>query len=85
MAERMCLIKLNVQKRFLTPIIVEVIVIIFYKATRNVGLAFNPATTDFFEPFSAGMLVFLFAIIHYGIREYQSGVKVVRLFNGKIA
>ncbi len=31
------------------------------------------------------MLAFLFAIIHCGIRDYQSGVKVVRLFDGKIA
>ncbi len=31
------------------------------------------------------MLAFLFAIVHYGIREYQSGVKVVRLFDRKIA
>ncbi len=66
----MCLTKLQVQGRFLAPIIVEAIVIVFYKATRNAGLAFNPATTDFFEPFHAGMLAFLFAMIHCGIREY---------------
>ncbi len=71
--------------RFLAPIIVEAIVIVFYKVTRNTGLALNLATTDFFEPFRAGMLAFLFAMIHCGIREYQSGVKVVRPFDGKIA
>ncbi len=81
----MCLTKLQVQGRFSTPVIVEAIVIVFYKATRNTGLAFNPATTDFFEPFCAGMLAFLFAMIHCGMREYQSGVKVVRPFDRKIA
>ncbi len=81
----MCLTKLQVQGRFLTPIIVEAIVIVFYKATHNAGLAFNSATTDFFEPYWTGMLAFLFAMIHCGIREYQSGVKVVRPFDKKIA
>ncbi len=81
----MCLTKLQIRGRFLAPIIVEVIVIIFYKATRNAGLAFNLVTTDFFESFRAGMLAFLFAMIHYGIREYQSRVKIIRPFDGKIA
>ncbi len=81
----MCLTKLLVRGRFLAPIIFEAIVIVFYKATRNSGLAFNLATTDFFKSFCAGMLVFLFAMIHCGIREYQSRVKVVRPFDGKIA
>ncbi len=81
----MCLTKLQVRGRFLALIIVEAIVIVFYKATRNARLALNPATNDFFEPFRAKMLAFLFAMIHCGIREYQSGVKVVRLFDGKIA
>ncbi len=31
------------------------------------------------------MFAFLFVMIHCSIREYQSGVKVVRPFNGKIA
>ncbi len=31
------------------------------------------------------MLAFLFAMIYCGIREYQSEVKVVRLFDEKIA
>ncbi len=31
------------------------------------------------------MLAFLFTIIYYGIRKYQSGVKIVRPFDGKIA
>ncbi len=31
------------------------------------------------------MLAFLFAMIYCGIREYQSRVKVVRPFDGKIA
>ncbi len=81
----MCLIKLQVRGRFLALIIVEAIVIVFYQATRNARLVFNPATTNFFERFHTEMLAFLFAIIHYGIREYQSGVKVVRPFNEKIA
>ncbi len=66
----MCLTKLQVRGRFLAPIIVEAIVIVFYKATHNTGLTFNLATTDFFELFRAGMLAFLFVIIHCGIREY---------------
>ncbi len=66
----MCLTKLQVQRRFLALIIVEAIVIIFYKATCNAGLAFNPTTTDFFELFCAGMLIFLFAMIYCDIREY---------------
>ncbi len=81
----MCLTKLYVRGRFLAPIIVEAIAIVFYKATRNTGLAFNPATTDFFEPFCTRMLAFLFAMIYCGIREYQSRVKIVRPFNRKIA
>ncbi len=52
--------------------------------TRNTGLAFNLATTDFFELFHAGMLTFLFAMIYCSIREYQSRVKVIRPFDGKI-
>ncbi len=81
----MCRTKLQVRGRFLAPIIVEAIVIVFYKATCNAGLAFNLATTDFFELFHAGILAFLFAMIHCGIRKYQSRVKVVRPFDGKIA
>ncbi len=85
MAKKMWLTKLQARGQFLAPIIVEAIVIVFYKITRNTGMAFNPATTDFFELFCIGMLAFLFAIIYCGIREYQSGVKVVKLLNGKIA
>ncbi len=81
----MCLTKLQVRGRFLAPIIVEAIVIVFYKTTRSAGLAFNPATTDFFELFCTEMLAFLFAMIHCGIRKYQSRVKFVSLFDGKIA
>ncbi len=65
---------------------IEAIVIVFFKAICNSGLAFtNLAITDFFEPFRTGMLAFLFAMIYCGIREYQSAVKVVRLLNRKIA
>ncbi len=73
----MCLTKLQVRGRFLVPIIVEAIVTVFYKATRYAGLAFNPATTYFFELFRTRMLAFSFTMIHCSIREYQSGVKVV--------
>ncbi len=66
----MCLTKLQVPARFLVFITVEAIVTIFYKATRNAGLEFNPAITDFFKPFCAGMIAFLFAMIHCGIRKY---------------
>ncbi len=83
MAEKMCLTKLQVREQFLAPIIVETIVITFYKATHNAGLAFNLVTIDFFEPFYAGMLAFLFAMIHYSIRRYQSEVKVIRPFDRK--
>ncbi len=64
---------------------VEAIIIVFYKATRNAGLAFNLITTDFFELFYVEILAFLFAMIYYSIREYQSRVKIVKLFDGKIA
>ncbi len=85
MAKKMCLTKLQVRERFLAPIIVEVIVIVFYKATCNAGLVFNSATTDFFELFYTGMLAILFAMIYYSIRKYQSRIEVVRPFNRKIA
>ncbi len=80
----MCLTKLQVRGRFLDPIIIEAIVIVFYKSTHNTELAFNPAITYFFEPFCAGMFAFLFAMINCGIRKYQSRVKVIRPFDKKI-
>ncbi len=66
----MCLTKLQVQGQFLASIIVEAIVIVFYIATCNTELAFNLITSDFFEFFCAGILAFLFPIIHCSIREY---------------
>ncbi len=81
MIDRMYLTKLQVQGQFLASIIIEAIVIVFYKVTHNAGLAFNLATTDFLKSFCVGMLAFLFAMIHCGIREYQSEVKVVKPFN----
>ena len=51
MANRMCLTKLHVCRRFLAFIIVKAIIIIFYKATRNAKLAFNPVTNDFLSFF----------------------------------
>ncbi len=54
----MCLTKLQVQGRFLALIIVEAIVIIFYKAIRNAGLAFNLTITDFLSLFALKCLLF---------------------------
>lgn len=85
MAKKICLTKLQVWGQFLASIIVEAIIIIFYKTIYNVGLAFNSAITDFFKPICAKMLTFLFIIIQYNIKQYQSGVKIVRLFNRKTA
>lgn len=57
----------------------------FIKTIYNTKLAFNPQTTEFFELFCSRMLAFLFAIIYCGINEYQSGNKVLRLIDEKIA
>ncbi len=84
MTEKIYLTKLQVRRQFLALIIIKAIIILFYKATRNAGRAFNQTTNNFFEPFCAKMLTFLFAIVHCSIRKYESVVKVVRLFIGKI-
>ena len=65
----MCLIKLQVQERFLAPIIVYTILIIFYKTTGNTRLAFNFVTTEYFDPFYIEMLVFLFENIYSSMSE----------------
>ena len=54
----------------LAPIIIDVIVSIFYKATHNAKPAFNPVTANFFTLFRPEKLPFLFAIVHYKISEY---------------
>ena len=79
------LTKLQVQKQFLAFIIVKTIIIIFYKVTYNTKLTFNLAITNLFEFFLAKILAFLFAMIYYGIREYQSRVKVIKPFDIKTA
>ena len=84
MVEIMCPIKLSIQRRFLALIMVDAIVIIFDKATRNTELTFNLVTAKCFDSFCAEMLAFLFAIIYYSISKYQSRNKVVRPFNRKI-
>lgn len=81
----MCLIKLQVQEQFLVFIIIEVIVIIFYKATCNTKFIFNITTIEFFDPFCIKMLLFLFIMIYYNIKEYQSRNKVIQHYNEKIA
>lgn len=84
MVEIICPTKLQVSGRFSAPIIIDSIVIIFYKATHNTGIAFNLITAKCFDPFSDEMLVFLFAIINCTISKYQSKNKIVRSFDGKI-
>ena len=64
------LAKLQVQGQFLAPIIIDTIVIFFYKTTYNSELTFNLATTRDFEFFCARMLTFLFVMIYCNIREY---------------
>lgn len=78
------LTKLQVWTQFLASIIVDVIVIIFYKAIYNARLGFNLAITEFFDFFHIGILVFLFIMIHCSINKYQSGNKVFRPFDRKI-
>lgn len=64
---------------------IDLIVIVFSKTTCNTKLALNLVTIEFLDSFCAEMLAFLFAIIHYGISEYQSRNKIVRLIDVKIA
>lgn len=84
MVEIMYLTKLQVQGRFLAHIIVDAIVIVFYKVACNAALAFNLSTTKNFDLFCAGILALLFAMIHSGISEYKSENKIVRPFDGII-
>lgn len=74
---------IQVQRRFSALIIIDAIIIIFYKATQNSGLFFNVAISDFFNPFYLGILAFLITIVHCGINKYQSDEKVMIPFNGK--
>lgn len=68
--EKMYLTKLQVWGRFWAPIIVKIIVIVFYKATYNAGLAFNLVIIEFFNIFCTRILAFLFGIVYYGISKY---------------
>ena len=63
----------------------ETIIIIFYKVIHIVELMFNLVKTDFFESFYTKMLGFLFVMVYYNIKEYQNGVKIIKLFDKKIA
>ena len=63
-------------RQCLASIIIDAIISAFYKATHSTELVFNPATPDFFTPFCSEMLAFLFAMVHCGISEQQSGAKV---------
>lgn len=47
----MCLTKLKVWKQFLAFIIIDTIVINFYKAIPNIRPAFSQAITEFFNIF----------------------------------
>lgn len=64
MVEIMYLTKLQVKRRFLASIIIDVMSILFYKVIDNIGLVFNLVTMEFFHLLYARMLVFLFAIIY---------------------
>lgn len=55
---------IKIQEQFLILIIINVIVIVFYKEIQTSRLFFNAAILDFFSPFCPKMLAFLFAIIH---------------------
>ena len=70
MVEIIYLTKLYIQGQFLAPIIIDVIIIIFYKVTRNAKLAFNLVITKIFDLFYSRILAFLFIIIYYGISKY---------------
>lgn len=68
----------------LALVIIETIVITFYNGTYNAILTLNFGNNWFFKLFCVRILAFSFAIICCDIRKYQSGVKVVKFFNGRI-
>lgn len=84
MFEIICLIYLKIQGQFVAFIIIDTIVIVFYKATFNTSLMFNRVITEFLNSFYAAILEFLFVMINCGISKYQSENKVVRSFDRKI-
>lgn len=65
-------------------IMINIIIIIFYKVTYYIRLTFNLITIKYFDFFYAKMLTFLFIKIYYNINKYQNRNKVKKLFDKKI-
>lgn len=72
---------IQVWGRFLTSIIVNAIIIVFYKSTWNSKLSFNISTINNFSLFRFKILVFLFTMVHCGISKFQNGGKIIILFD----
>ena len=66
-------------------IIINAIVIIFYKVIHNTKLAFNLVITRYLNFFYAKVLIFLFIIIYCSKNKYQNKNKVIKSFDRKIA
>lgn len=60
---------IEVERQLLASIIVDVIVIIFYKTIQNSELYFITKMLGFFSLFYFGILIFLFAILYSGISK----------------
>lgn len=74
-----------IQRQFLAQIIVDTIIIIFYKVTRNSVLFFNILILDFFSFLCSKMLAFLFVMVYCDISKYQDGEKIMIFFDRKTA
>ena len=79
------LIKLQIWRQFLPYIIVDVIVIVFYKVIYYGKVVFNLATIEYFVIFWAKILVILFTMIYCNMSKYQSKYKIIKLLDIEIA
>lgn len=76
---------IQIQELFLSLIIVDAIIIVFYKTIQQSKLFFTIAILNFFSFFHLKILAFLFAIVYCGKNKYQDSEKVIIPFNGKTA
>lgn len=79
-----CLIKLQIQRQFLAPIIIDTIINVFYKATRNARLTFNLVIVECLTFFFTRILILLFTIIYCSIIEYQNEKMIIKSLDKKI-
>ena len=68
--------------RFLNMIIVKALVALFWDGDR-VALAKGAATRSMFDPIRPQTLWFVCTTIHIAIKDYESGTRVVHLFQGQ--